>query len=110
METQILTMETIMKDFNELKVKQTIFSLSQIPSNTNLLLELEGIGDDHIMCKAEDGKLYYIFKAEEPETLIITPISNSENKENVSNLFTVIRQSIVQIETPSIIEENQPKN
>ena len=106
METQILTMETIMTDFNELKAKQTIFSLSQIHSNTNLLLELEGIGDDHIMCKEEDGKLHYIFKTEEPETLVIRLISNNEIKENVSNLFTIISQSKVQedqIETTTII-------
>jgi hypothetical protein len=126
METQITTLESIMNDFTALKAKQTIFSLEK--ENKKLTVELEGIGDHHIMCKADDGKLYYICtpshilnvrgnvafdtdklpifgnlnvqrcKTEQPESLTITPISNHEIKENVPNLFTIISQTATEQE------------
>lgn len=68
--------ETIKKDFNELKRKHAVLAL-----NNNVLLELEGIGDHHILCKANDHLLYYIYQSTLPNMVTLTSICDSVTTE-----------------------------
>uniref|UniRef100_A0A6C0I368 Uncharacterized protein n=1 Tax=viral metagenome TaxID=1070528 RepID=A0A6C0I368_9ZZZZ len=79
-----LTLEKIMANFNNLKGNKTIFSL------VNFQFELEGIGDHHIMCKANgDGALYYIYDTQEKEQVIVRAIDD-EAEQTFPNHFTTV--------------------
>jgi len=79
-----LTLEMIMTNFNDLKDNKTILSLA------NFRFELEGIGDHHIMCKANgDGALYYIYDTQEKEQVIVKAI-NDEAEQILPNHFTMV--------------------